>query len=124
MEYLYLLANDSFALRAVKYLNQMPQLPVKFITVIHLNNGWVFRVKMSSPLNSYLSKNLSAFLAEMGAPYQPPLRVRIALWSLEAGESPIIVRRRYQVTVIYHGSLNGNEIEAFRYQLIQELSVD
>lgn len=31
----------------VKYLQAMPQLPVKFITVIHQIDGWVVNIKMN-----------------------------------------------------------------------------
>lgn len=47
MEYVYNLANVSLTLRLVKHLHQMPQLPVKFMTVIHQTDGWVISVNLA-----------------------------------------------------------------------------
>lgn len=121
MEYLYFLANASLTLRVVKYLTAMPQLPVKFITVIHRLDGWVLNIKMKSPLSSQQSGDCRAFLNEVGIPFEPPIPVKMVLWSLEAGESPIDMMRRYQVVVVSHGSPDKSEIEAFRHQLTQGL---
>ncbi len=121
MEYLYFLANASLTLRLVQYLNSMPHLPVKFMTVIHLLDGWVVKVKMNSILNPQQSGDFRAFLNELGIPLEPPRRVIMALKSLEAGESPIDVMRCYQVIVVSHGSPQCSEIEAFRHQLTQGL---
>ena len=100
MEYLYFLANASLTLRLVQYLHAMPHLPVKFMSVIHLLDGWVVKVKMNSILNPQESGDFRAFLNELGIPLEPPRRVNMALKSLEAGESPIDVMRCYQVIVV------------------------
>lgn len=121
MEYVYFLANASHTLRVVKYLQAMPHIPVKFITVLHLVDGWVFLVKMDFPLSPQSEGDIKAFLTEMGILYSPPMRVRLALWSLEAGESAINVMRRYQVIVVRHGNPDSSEIEAFRHQFIEKL---
>ncbi len=122
MEYLYYLANASLTLRIVEYLHGKPQMPVTFVTVIHLVDGWVVKVKMNSPLNLQQSGDLRAHLNELGIPYEePPMRVYMALSSLEAGQSPIDVMRRYQVVVVSHGSPQREEIEAFRQQFIRGL---
>lgn len=121
MDYLYFLANASLTLRVVKYLNAMPQLPVKFITVIHQIDGWVINIKMKSPLSPQQSGDFRAFLHELGIPIAPPTCVYIVLGSLEAGESPIDMMRRYQVVVVSHGSPNCSEIEAFRHQFTRGL---
>lgn len=121
MEYVYLLANASLTLRVVKYLQQMPHLPVKFMTVIHQTDGWVILIKMNSPLNPQLAGDLWAFLNELGIPYSPPRHVNIALWSLEAGESAIEVMRRYKVVVVAHGNAQREKIEAFQQQMVRGL---
>ena len=121
MEYLYYLANASLMLRIVEYLHGKPQTPVSFVTVIHQINGWVVKVKMKSPLNPQEDGDFRAFLKELGIPYEPPMRVNMALWSLEAGQSPIDVMRRYQVAVVSHGSPEREEIEAFRQQFVRGL---
>jgi len=121
MEYIYYLANASLTLRIVEYLHGKPQMPVGFVTVIHQIDGWVVKVKMNSPLSSQQDGDFRAFLNELGISYEPPMRVNMALWSLEAGQSPIEVMRRYQVAVVSHGSPEREEIEAFRQQFVRGL---
>lgn len=121
MEYLYFLANASLTVRVVNHLNRMPQLPVKSMTVIHQIDGWVVKVKMHSLLNPQQCGDFRAFLNELGIPLEPPMRVTMALWSLEAGQSPVDVMRRYQVVVVSHGSPDKSEIEAFRHQCTEGL---
>ncbi len=121
MEYLYYLANASLTLRVVEYLHRTPYMPVSFLTVIHQIDGWVVKVKLSFPLSSQQDGDFRAFLSELGIPYEPPMRVQMALWSLEAGQSPIDVMRRYQVAVVSHGSPERDEIEAFKQQFVKGL---
>ena len=121
MEYIYYLANASLTLRIVEHLHSTPQIPVAFVTVIHQIDGWIVKVKMNSPINSQLDGDFRAFLNELGIPYEPPMRVNMALWSLEAGQSPIDVMRRYQVAIVSHGSPQREEIEAFRQQFVRGL---
>lgn len=121
MEYLYYLANASLTLRIVEYLHGRPQLPFGFVTVIHQIDGWVVKVKMKSPLNTQQDGDFRAFLNELGIPYEAPIRLRMALWSLEAGQSPVDVMRRYQVAIVSHGNPEREEIETFRQQFVRGL---
>lgn len=121
MEYLYYLANASLTLRIVEFLHSRPHLPVSFVTVIHQIDGWVVRVKLNPAPNSQQDGDFRAFLNELGIPYEPPMRINMALWSLEAGQSPIDVMRRYQVAVVSHGNPEREEIEAFRQQFVRGL---
>jgi hypothetical protein len=121
MEYLYCLANASLTLRLVEYLHGKPHMPVAFVTVIHQIDGWVVKVKMNSPLDTQQDGDFRAFLNELGIPCEPQMRVNMALWSLEAGRSPIDVMRCYQVVVVSHGSPQQEEIKAFRQQFIKGL---
>ena len=121
MEYLYYLANASLVLRIVASLHSKPQMPIRFVSVIHQINGWVVKVKLSSLLTPQSDGDFRAFLNEIGIIYEPPIRVNMALWSLEAGQSPIDVMRRYQVAIVSHGSPQREEIEAFRQQFVQGL---
>lgn len=121
MEYVYFLANASLTLRVVEYLHTMPQLPVRLMTVIHQIDGWVIKVKMSNHLNSQQDGDFRAFMNELGIPYEPAIRLQMALWSLETGQSPIDVMRRYQVAVVSHGSPDRSDIEAFRQQFTKGL---
>ncbi|OCR00443.1 hypothetical protein BCD67_13120 [Oscillatoriales cyanobacterium USR001] len=121
MEYLYYIANTSLTLRVVDYLRTRRDLPVQFITVIHQIDGWVVKVKMSQYLTPQAHGDFRAFMNELGIPYQPEIRLQMALWSLETGQSPLSVMRRYQVAVVCHGSPDRQEIEAFRQQFVKGL---
>ena len=121
MEYIYYLANATLTLRIVEHLHHRPQMPVSFVSVIHQIDGWVVKIKISSSLNSQQDGDFKAFLRELGIPYEPSMRVNMALWNLEAGQSPIDVMRRYRVAVVAHGSPEREEIEAFRHQFVQGL---
>ncbi|MEL6166203.1 MAG: hypothetical protein AAFY21_04645 [Cyanobacteria bacterium J06641_2] len=121
MEYLYYLANASLTLRVVQYLHARPRIPVSFITVIHQIDGWVVRVKLDYPIDVNEDGDIRAFLNELGIRYEPPMRVQMALWSLEAQQNPVEVMRRYQVAIVSHGSPDKEEIEAFRQQFVRGL---
>ncbi len=121
MDYLYFLANASLTLRVVEYLHSMSKLPVQFITVIHQIDGWVVKVKLSGPLTPHQHGNFRAFMNELGFPYDPEIRLQMALWSLETGQSPIDVMRRYHVAVVSHGCPDKSDIEAFRQQFTMGL---
>ena len=121
MEYLYYLANASLTLRVVQHLHARPEMSPAFVTMIHQIDGWVLRVKFKSPLSQQENGDFRAFLSELGISYQPPMRVQMALWSLEAGQAPVEVMRRYQVAVVSHGKPEREEIEAFRQQFVRGL---
>lgn len=121
MEYLYYVANTSLTLRVVDYLRAAHHLPLQFITVIHQIDGWVVKVKMSQYLTPEMHGDFRAFMNELGIPYDPEIRLQMALWSLETGQSPLSVMRRYQVAVVCHGSPDRKEIEAFRQQFVKGL---
>lgn len=121
MDYLYFLANASLTLRVVEYLQSMNQLPLQFMTVIHQIDGWVIKVKMNQPLTPHQHGDFRSFMSEVGFPYDPEIRLQMALWSLETGQSPIDVMRRYQVAVVSHGIPEKSDIEAFRQQFTMGL---
>jgi hypothetical protein len=118
MDYLYFLANASLSLRVVEYLHSMPQLPVQFMTVIHQIDGWVIKVRMNSPLTPQQHGDFRAYMNELGISYIPGIRLQMALWSLETGQSPLEVMRRYKIAVVSHGSPDKSDIEAFRQQFM------
>jgi hypothetical protein len=121
MEYLYFLANASLTQRIVDFLHSTRQLPVYSVTVLHQIDGWVVKVKMREFLNPQMDGDFRAYLNELGIPYEPEVRVKMALWSLDAGQSPVEVMRRYQVAVVSHGRPDREEIEAFRRQFVNGL---
>ncbi|MCL6436004.1 MAG: hypothetical protein K6T90_17690 [Leptolyngbyaceae cyanobacterium HOT.MB2.61] len=121
MDYLYYLANASLTLRIVEYLHTSKHLPVLFLTVIHQIDGWIVRVKMSQYLEPQQHGDFQAFMNELGVPFEPNIRVQMALWGLETGQSPIDVMHRYQVAVVSHGQPDREEIEEFRKQFVQGL---
>ncbi|MBE9180808.1 hypothetical protein IQ268_19800 [Oculatella sp. LEGE 06141] len=121
MEYIYYLANASLTLRVVEHLHNSYWLSARFITVIHQIDGWVIKVKLDYPLTPQQDGDFRAFLNELGIPYEPEIRVRMVLWGLETGQSPVDVMRRYQVAVVSHGTPDRTEIEEFRKQFVQGL---
>ncbi|MFM7220246.1 MAG: hypothetical protein ACKO21_08560 [Nodosilinea sp.] len=121
MEYTYYLANASLTLRVVEHLLANPRLPLLFMTVIHQIDGWVLRIKMSPSLGEAVAGDLRAYLNELGVAHEPGMRVRMALWGLEMGQSPVEVMRRYQVAVVSHGKPDREDIEAFRRQFVMGL---
>ncbi len=121
MEYLYYLANASITLRIVQHLHTRPQVPVSFVTVIHQIDGWVVRIKLKEEVSPQEDGDFRAFLNELGIRYTPPMRVQMALWSLQGGQCPVEVMRRYQVAIVSHGNPEKEEIEAFRQQFVRGL---
>ncbi len=121
MEYTYYLANASLTLRVVEHLLGTPRLPFMFMTVIHQIDGWVIRIKMNDAITPSDAEDFRAYMNELGVAYDPGIRVRMALWGLENGQSPIDVMRRYQVAIVSHGTPDREEIEAFRRQFVMGL---
>lgn len=121
MEYLYYLANTSLTLRVIDFLCSNNSLPVQFITVIHQIDGWIIKVKMCHYLTPQEHGDFRAFMQELGIPYEPDMRILMALWGLETGQSPLSVMRRYQVAVVSHGIPNREDVESFRTQFVRGL---
>ncbi len=121
MYYLYFLANASLTLRIADHLQLSPQLPVEFMTVIHQIDGWIVKIKLYDPITPQQHGDFLAYMNELGIPYEPEMRLQMALWSLETGQSPIDVMRRYQVAIVAHGQPNRSDIESFRRQFTRGL---
>lgn len=121
MKYLYCFANASLTLRVIEYLHARRDIPLEFVTVIHLINSWIVKIKIKSSLNPQEDGDLRAFLNELGFSSEPSMSVNMALQYLEAGHSPIKVMRSYQVVVVSHGSPAPEEIQVFRQQFIKGL---
>lgn len=123
MNYLYFLSNASLTLRVVEHLrdHNNNNREVGFVTVIHKIDGWIIKVKFTKPLSPQQDGDFQAYMKELGINYQPDIRLQMALWSLETGQSPVEVMRRYQVAVVSHGTPDKSDIEAFRQQFTRGL---
>jgi hypothetical protein len=122
MDYLYYIANASLTLRIIDRLKQYPYAAgYPSITVVHQINGWVVKIRFERPLANQERGNLHAYLSELGISYNPEVRLQMVFWSLETGQSPIDVMRRYQVAIVSHGSPEMHDIEAFRQQFTRGL---
>ena len=121
MEYIYYLTNASLTLRVVERLLCVTELPLELMTVVHQMSGWIVKVKLHESATPTAQRNFSAFLDEVGTVYEPGIRVRMALWGLEMGQSERDVMRRYQVAVVSHGRPDRREIEEFREQFVTGL---
>jgi hypothetical protein len=121
MDYIYYLSNASLTLRVVERLLCLTQLPLEFMTVIHRIDGWVVKVRLHDSVTTTAAENFRAFLDEVGVPYKPGVRIRMALWGLETGQTPADVMRRHQIAVVSHGKPDRYEIEEFRKHYVQGL---
>ncbi|AFZ37362.1 hypothetical protein Sta7437_3878 [Stanieria cyanosphaera PCC 7437] len=121
MDYLYFLANASLTLRTINYLRIMKHARNASITVIHQIDGWIVKVRFPQSLTPELHGDFRAFMSELGITYDPEMRLQMVFWSLETGQSPVEVMRRYQVAVVAHGMPDTKEIEAFRQQFTRGL---
>ena len=121
MDYLYYFANASLTLRAIEHLQQMTHLQGSIMTVVHKIDGWILKIKLRQPITSGQHGDFRAFMNELGISYQPEMRLQMVFWSLETGQSPIDVMRRYQVAVVSHGTPEPKDIEAFRQQFTRGL---
>ena len=121
MDFIYHLGNASLTLRIVEHLLNSPTLPLSWLTVIHQIDGWVIKVRMHDHIEAETVEDFRAYLNELGIPHEPNIRLRMALWALETGQSPVDVMRRYQVAVVSHGRPEREEIEAFRNQFVMGL---
>ena len=108
-------------MRVVEYLRKSAHFSVRFITVIHQIDGWIVKIKLLSPLTLQEDGDFRAYMNELGIPYQPEVRLQMALWGLESGQSPIDVMRRYQVAIVSHGKPDPSDIEAFCHQFTRGL---
>ena len=121
MDYLYYFANASLTLRAIEHLQQMTHLQGSIMTVVHKIDGWILKIKFQQPITSQQQGDFRAFMNELGISYQPEMRLQMVFWSLETGQSPIDVMRRYQVAVVSHGTPEPKDIEVFRQQFTRGL---
>jgi hypothetical protein len=121
MDYLYFLANASLTLRVIEFLDSMNYLSGCSMTVIHQIDGWIVRVKFQQSLTPHEHGNFRAFMNELGIPYQPEIRIQMVFWSLDTGQTPVEVMRRYQVAIVSHGNPDASDIEAFREQFTNGL---
>ncbi|MEL7316949.1 MAG: hypothetical protein AAFN08_18720, partial [Cyanobacteria bacterium J06559_3] len=87
----------------------------------HQIDGWVVKVRMHDSMNETTAGDFRAYLTELGIPHEPNIRLRMAFWALETGQSSVAVMRRYQVAVVSHGKPDRKEIEAFRNQFVMGL---
>ncbi|MEB3189072.1 MAG: hypothetical protein VKL42_01850 [Snowella sp.] len=121
MDYLFGLANASLTLRVIEYLRHTGPFALKSLTVVHQINGWIVRIRVARPLSPDEHGNFWAFLSELGVPYQPDIRLQMAFWSLDAGESAIQVMRHYQLAIVSHGMPDITDIEEFRQAFVRGL---
>ena len=121
MDYLYFLANASVTLRTIEYLRQMEHTANASLTVIHQIDGWIVKIRFLQALEPKLHGDFRSFMSELGISYNPEMRLKMVFWSLETGQSPVEVMRRYQVAVVSYGTPDTKEIEAFRQQFTKGL---
>ena len=120
-EYIYSFSNTSCTIRAIAYLRNKYRADLDSVSVINLIDHWLVRLYIKSSVPDRLTKNLQAFLSEMGSISQASGKIREALASLDSGESPTEVMNRYQVVIVAHGKPETEEIEIFRDRVVDGL---
>ena len=121
MDFVYFIANASLSLRIIEYLRTMKHGRAASITVVHQIDGWIVKVRYPHPLAHEDREDCRSFLNELGIPYKLDMRLQMVFWSLETGQSPVEVMRRYQVAIVSHGIPDTKDIEAFRQQFTRGL---
>ena len=121
MDYLYFLANASVTLRTIEYLRNMEHTADASLTVIHQIDGWIVKIRFKRALEPKQHGDFRSFMSELGIAYEPEMRLKMVFWSLETGQSPVEVMRRYQVAVVSYGTPDTKDIEAFRQQFTKGL---
>ena len=121
MEYIFALDNANLTLRVVELLHGNSTLPINAVTVLHHREGWILRVQFKWLPHPQHAGDLLAFMEELGYSYQPSRVIAGVFQGLDAGQSPMDMIKKYQVSVVAHGQPTQVEIEAFRQQFIQGL---
>ncbi|RMF27729.1 MAG: hypothetical protein D6756_01455 [Cyanobacteria bacterium J083] len=121
IEYIYSFANASLTIRVIEYLRDKYQATLNSVTVINLIDGWLVKISLINSIKQEAHQNLTAFLQEMGFPYQPSALIGTALARLEAGDSLTEIMNRYQVVIVAYGKPEKKEIEVFRNQIVKRL---
>ena len=122
-QYIYSFPNVSSTLRVVELLRQKYQSYLYSVVVINSIDHWLIELKLSSFIPPQITRNIQAFLEEMGVAFQPSVKILNALASLEQGESPTAVMNRYRVVIVAYGqpATATEEIENFRDQIVERL---
>jgi hypothetical protein len=120
-EYIYSFPNTSCTLRVVEHLRYKYQSYLDSIAVINLIDRWLVQLSLKSSVPQRLTKNLQAFLKEMGSISQPSGKILDALISLEQGVSPTEVMNCYRVVIVLYGKPETEEIKIFRDQIVDRL---
>ncbi|MCZ8057895.1 MAG: hypothetical protein O9329_24835, partial [Microcystis sp. LE19-12.2C] len=84
-------------------------------------NGWVVKIMFNQMLTPCQHGDFRAYMNVLGFGYLGLLGVVMVFWSLETGQSPIDVMRRYQVAIVSHGTPDQQDIEVFRQQFTKGL---
>ncbi len=120
-EYLYSFATASLTLRVIEHLRHQFQSKLNSVAVINLIDCWIVKINLKATISVESSKNLRAFLSEMGVAYEPSVQILTALKELEAGESPTKIMNRHKIVIVAHGKPEKEEIEIFRDSIVERL---
>ena len=121
MDILYRFANASLTLRVVEHLTQLRFVADVTVTIVHQLDGWVLRLELDHLVCPRDILDLRALLSEFGEAFKPQGTLKVALWRLDIGESPVTVMRRQQVAIVSYGQPNRSDIEEVCKQFISGL---
>ena len=120
-EYIYSFPNTTCTLRVIEYLQKQDRYYLDSVAVINLIDRWLVKLNLKQSTPHRLVENIKAFFNEMGSVSEPSSKIKLALDSLERGESPTEVMNRYQVVIVAHGKPETKEIEIFRDRIVERL---
>lgn len=120
-KYLYSFTNASLTLRVIEQLRDYYQSVLISVAVISTIDSWVVKINLKDSIDLERTKNLQAFLNELGIPFQASPSVTMALSQLEMGESAVKIMNHYKVVIVAYGKPEKEEIEIFREQIVDRL---
>ena len=120
-QYFYSFTSATITLRVIEHLRRQYPSTLDSVAVINLIDCWLIKINLKPSITIESTKNLQAFLNEMGSAYKPSIQIARALARLEAGESPTEIMNHYRLVIVAYGEPETEEIEFFRQEIIERL---
>lgn len=107
MEHFYFFTDTKDLLWVIEYLTQQYFMMLDYITVVHIPDGWLLRIKLARSPEPLLESNLLAVMNEFGQAYSPSCAMKMVLGKLSEGQAPTEVMQevmqRHGIAIVAHG---------------------
>ncbi|KAI9129073.1 hypothetical protein [Acaryochloris sp. CCMEE 5410] len=107
MEYFYFFTDTKDLLWAIEYLTQQHFMVLDYITVVHVPDGLLLRIKLARSSEPQLEANFLAVMNEFGQAYSPSCAMKMVLGKLSEGraltEMMQEVMQRHGIAIVTHG---------------------